>query len=463
MASTARIDELKKKFDENPRRYFAPLANEFRKAGDIEQAIVICEEFLPQQPGHMSGHIVYGQALYEAGRMPESRVVFETALGLDPENLIALRHLGDIAGGQGDYASARQWYVRVLDADPRNEEMQALIATLDAQTPPDDSESLVSFELPSGDLGIDIEKEVAPFEAEPLSIRADFSPALSSLDDTAPAGVPVIPRSFQPPAPPPSGAFIEDFSLLGFADQPYSAPAEDEHPALTEGLESTEFTPPDEYIQETSELDDSLESGVPSFAAPAGRIESLAGLQGSGGITHDELHRASTQPEADEMATVDIDDGLVLPPQGDPLAEDALEPAGEKRAAFEDSSAGDLPFFDAPPPDLPDYAEVAHADAPEDAPKQDYTEPGASGPSAGEDIPVELPPEVIAAEAELIDAGESPAPEEAVARQPFVTETMAELYLSQGFPEQALAVYTMLLAASPDDARLSGLVATLTP
>ena len=48
---------------------------------DIEQAIMICEEFLPQQPGHMSGHIVYGQALYEAGRLPESRVVFETAGG----------------------------------------------------------------------------------------------------------------------------------------------------------------------------------------------------------------------------------------------------------------------------------------------------------------------------------------------------------------------------------------------
>ena len=107
MASTARIDELKKKFDENPRRYFAPLANEFRKAGEIEQAIMICEEFLPQQPGHMSGHIVYGQALFEASRFDESRTVFETALTLDPENLIALRHLGDIARGQGDLESAR--------------------------------------------------------------------------------------------------------------------------------------------------------------------------------------------------------------------------------------------------------------------------------------------------------------------------------------------------------------------
>ena len=123
MASTTRIDELKKKFDENPRRYFAPLANEFRKSGDIEQAIMICEEFLPQQPGHMSGHIVYGQALYESGRLAESRTVFESALGLDPENLIALRHLGDIARSEHDSAAARGWYVRVLDADPRNEEI----------------------------------------------------------------------------------------------------------------------------------------------------------------------------------------------------------------------------------------------------------------------------------------------------------------------------------------------------
>src|SRR5258706_14140971 len=116
MASTARIDELKKKFDENPRRYFAPLANEFRKAGDIEQAIVICEEFLPQQPGHMSGHIVYGQALFEAGRLPEARAVFDTALGVDPANLIARRQLGDIAHARGDDGAAAPWYRRASDA-----------------------------------------------------------------------------------------------------------------------------------------------------------------------------------------------------------------------------------------------------------------------------------------------------------------------------------------------------------
>src|SRR5690349_22008273 len=97
MAGPSRIDELRKKFDENPRRYFAPLANEYRKIGDFEQAIVICQEFLRQQPGHMSWHIVYGHGLCESGRHDEAGSVFETGLAVDPVNLIALGHLGEIA------------------------------------------------------------------------------------------------------------------------------------------------------------------------------------------------------------------------------------------------------------------------------------------------------------------------------------------------------------------------------
>src|SRR5487761_2782301 len=135
MASSARIDELKKKFDENPRRYFAPLANEYRKAGDPDQAIAICREFLPQQPGHMSGHIVYGQALFDAQQFEEAKSVFDMALSLDPENLIALRYLGDISRGLGDVDAARAWYQRVLDADPRNDEIAAVLTSLAEAAP----------------------------------------------------------------------------------------------------------------------------------------------------------------------------------------------------------------------------------------------------------------------------------------------------------------------------------------
>ncbi|MCC6243581.1 MAG: tetratricopeptide repeat protein [Gemmatimonadaceae bacterium] len=136
MSTAVRIDELRKKFEENPRRYFAPLANEYRKAGDLLQAIGLCREHLPKQPGHMSGYIVFGQALYESGELVEAQSVFEQALALDPENLIALHHLGDIAHDRGDFAAARRWYERVLDADPRNDEIAAQLANLAASRTP---------------------------------------------------------------------------------------------------------------------------------------------------------------------------------------------------------------------------------------------------------------------------------------------------------------------------------------
>src|SRR2546429_476035 len=66
-----RLRELQEKFEENPRRYFAPLANEYRKGGQPKRAIEICRAQLSQMPGHMSGQIVYGQALYEVGEFDE--------------------------------------------------------------------------------------------------------------------------------------------------------------------------------------------------------------------------------------------------------------------------------------------------------------------------------------------------------------------------------------------------------
>lgn len=132
--STSRIDELRSKFQENPRRYFAPLANEYRKSGDLVTAIALCREHLPKQPGHMSGHIVFGQALFEAGELEEAQQVFEAALALDPENLIALRHLVDIARANGDSRMSRRWYERILDVDPHNDEIAQQLSSL--VTPP---------------------------------------------------------------------------------------------------------------------------------------------------------------------------------------------------------------------------------------------------------------------------------------------------------------------------------------
>ena len=134
MDGTSRIDELEQKFIENPRRYFAPLANEYRKAGNPHQAIAICRAHLGQLPGHMSGQIVYGQALFEGGEYEEARTVFENALAMDRENLVALKHLGDLALRDGQSAAARQWYAKILEIDPRDANVISLVNEIDAAT-----------------------------------------------------------------------------------------------------------------------------------------------------------------------------------------------------------------------------------------------------------------------------------------------------------------------------------------
>jgi len=132
MANSALIEDLRKQFAENPRRVFARLANEYRKSGDLDVAIEICRAHVPLQPTYISGYIVLGQALFERGQPEEARATFETALSLDPENLIALRQLGDIARASGDLDSARGWYHKLLEVDPQNDEITAQLEALDA-------------------------------------------------------------------------------------------------------------------------------------------------------------------------------------------------------------------------------------------------------------------------------------------------------------------------------------------
>jgi hypothetical protein len=135
MANSALIEDLRKQFAENPRRVFARLANEYRKSGDLDVAIEICRAHVPLQPTYISGYIVLGQALFERGQREEARATFETALSLDPENLIALRQLGDIARASGDLDAARGWYHKLLEVDPQNDEISAQLEALDAPAP----------------------------------------------------------------------------------------------------------------------------------------------------------------------------------------------------------------------------------------------------------------------------------------------------------------------------------------
>jgi hypothetical protein len=95
-----------------------------------------------------------------------------------------------------------------------------------------------------------------------------------------------------------------------------------------------------------------------------------------------------------------------------------------------------------------------------------------ASPVPSQDLPmldVEAPPPVASAAA-AAPAPPTPAPPvspaaapmaEAGVGEPFMTETMAELYLRQGHREKALEVYRAVLLQRPDDVALRARVATL--
>ena len=59
MAALSEIEKLEARYAENPDgRYFAPLADAYRKAGRVDEAITVVTSGLNQHPDYLSAHIV---------------------------------------------------------------------------------------------------------------------------------------------------------------------------------------------------------------------------------------------------------------------------------------------------------------------------------------------------------------------------------------------------------------------
>src|SRR5438876_445486 len=358
-----RLRELQQKFEENPRRYFAPLANEYRKGGQPKRAIEICRAQLAQMPGHMSGQIVYGQALYEAGEFDEARQVFERALTLDPENLIALRNLGDMSLQRGNTAEARSWYTRLLDADPKDTAVIALVSEIDASA---DAATPVAEVIPGVD--VDAGDQAIPYNS--AEVATPVSPAPPQPFATPMGAAEPAPRATESAAP----AGLERHYPLEAIET--IMPGE---PVGAEGLRGkTEMGEPIGA--------EGLRGNVE--AAPPAAVE---GLQG-------------TEPEVAEPVGAE---GLKGKPPVLPLE-------GATASRSDDEEALDTWT---PPPGAAVHERV-------ESRKEDRMFSG-------------------------------PAPE------PFVNETMAQLYLQQGYRQLALRVYYQLAEARPNDQGLKDRIAQI--
>src|SRR6266446_3976968 len=402
-----RLRELQEKFEENPRRYFAPLANEYRKGGQPKRAIEICRSQLSQMPGHMSGQIVYGQALYETGEFDEARQVFERALTLDPENLIALRSLGDMSLQSGNTSEAHRWYTRLLDADPKDTAVIALVTEIDASAeaaPVPTPQEIPGVDEDAGDQAIPFiaDHEGAPIDPENASstvMESTSSPAVESATPAAAESAPPAPpTTFETTAPsPPVEAEIPSESTS--TPQPIAAAPASPSSTLSDAAPPAGL----ERHYPVEPFDPSIpDVGIGAQGLQGRRQDEEMGAEGLRG----------TEPESPEPIGAE---GLSGKPPVLPLA-------GAKGSRSDDEDALDTWT---PPPDVA-APERAEPRAPERVePRKE--EPAFSGPGP----------------------------------EPFVNETMAQLYLQQGYRQLALRVYYQLAESRPNDQALKDRIAEI--
>ena len=103
MPDHSRIEELRGRVESDPASIaFAQLAEEYRRAGDFEEAVRICRAGLEQHPNYLSARVTLGRALMELGQFDEAQTEFEHVLLSAPDNLIAIRSMADIHQRRGD-------------------------------------------------------------------------------------------------------------------------------------------------------------------------------------------------------------------------------------------------------------------------------------------------------------------------------------------------------------------------
>lgn len=106
-----RIHELKKRLAIEPASpAFVALAEEYRRAGRLAEALETLRRGLARRPGYLSAQVALGRVLLETGQTDEAIAMFSKALSGDPANLVSARSLADIYLSRGEKVEAIKKY-----------------------------------------------------------------------------------------------------------------------------------------------------------------------------------------------------------------------------------------------------------------------------------------------------------------------------------------------------------------
>ena len=163
-------------------RVFAPLADAYRRQGDLVQALELLRDGLDRHSDFAPALVVAGWVRRDRGETDAAVAAFEAALELDEENAEALRGIGELAAARGDRPTALESFQRLVELEPDDLEIVARLREIE-----EEEEATPQFEVQVESVPSDELPSVALPEPPPTQLPVTAEPAaLRSEDDEGP-------------------------------------------------------------------------------------------------------------------------------------------------------------------------------------------------------------------------------------------------------------------------------------
>jgi tetratricopeptide (TPR) repeat protein len=200
MADTARIEDLRRRIQKDPASIaFAQLAEEHRRAGQLQEAVDVCHAGLAIHPGYLSARVTLGRALLELNKLDDAQAELELVLKSAPENLAAIRGLAEIFHRRGALTDALTQYRAALNLARNDPDLEQIVAELTRELAPKGRQPVDGLSFAQ------MQQELLTHAPAPPPASAP-APAAVSQSMPPPARTPVLvpppaPPSVAPPAP----------------------------------------------------------------------------------------------------------------------------------------------------------------------------------------------------------------------------------------------------------------------
>ncbi len=168
---TSEISKLTERISRDPRsKLFVPLAEEYKKAGDIEMSIHVLTEGLKNNPGYITAKSLLGRLLYDKGDMPGAQKELEEVVKAIPDNLIAQRKLGDIYALTGRRPDALKHFKMAISLNPKDAELASIISDIEAGR---DISNKIVKPKPQPAPAAEVQKPAAATQAQAAPLKAE--------------------------------------------------------------------------------------------------------------------------------------------------------------------------------------------------------------------------------------------------------------------------------------------------